>query len=107
MNQLTAITINSQATGSPRALPKMPPIPRARYLDEAFYRAELEHVFRKAWLFAGHVSEFEKPGSYRLLEMELAPVVIIRGKDGILRAFSTPASIGARRCCAIAPAARR
>jgi choline monooxygenase len=62
-------------------------IPRRRYLDKDFYQLELQHVWRKSWLMAGHESEYPKPGSYRLLEMDLAPVVVVRGKDGRMRAF--------------------
>ena len=69
------------------ALPPLPEIPRARYLDPAFYRAEMDHVFRRTWLFAGHVSEFAEEGSYRLLDLPFAPVFVVRGKDGVLRAF--------------------
>lgn len=81
----TMLTTNSQVNEA--LLPRMPDIPRRRYLDEAFYQLEMEHVFRKVWLFAGHVSEYEKAGSYRLLDLELAPVVVVRGKDQKLRAF--------------------
>ena len=68
-------------------LPELPEIPRRRYLDPQMYRQEIEHVWRKSWLLAGHVSEFRQPGSYRLLDLDLAPVVVVRGKDGGIRAF--------------------
>lgn len=68
-------------------LPQLPEIPRRRYTDEAFYKAELEHVFKRTWLMVGHVSEYEGEGSYTVLDLPLAPVVIVRGQDGVLRAF--------------------
>ena len=88
MNDITTpagVMTDSQVDES--LLPQLPDIPRARYLDPDFYQAEIEHVWRKSWLLVGHATEYEKVGSYRLLDLDLAPVVVIRGKDGKLRAF--------------------
>lgn len=73
--------------GAYAKLPKLPQIPRRRYTDEAFYQAELEHVFKRTWLQVSHVSEFEQAGSYRLLDLPFAPVVLVKGDDGVIRAF--------------------
>lgn len=73
--------------GSYEKLPKLPQIPRRRYTDEAFYQVELEHVFKRTWLQVSHVSEFEQVGSYHLLDLPFAPVVVVKGEDGELRAF--------------------
>jgi phenylpropionate dioxygenase-like ring-hydroxylating dioxygenase large terminal subunit len=74
-------------TRTPDGYPQLPDIPLARYTDEAIYKAEIAKVFRKTWQFAGHESQWDKPGSYRLLDLPFAPVVVTRGKDGELRAF--------------------
>lgn len=90
MNDLALTTppAESLRVGGPyRALPALPNIPRARYTDEAFYQAEIKHVFKRSWLQVGHVSEFKEAGSYRALDLPLAPVVVVRGDDGVLRAF--------------------
>ena len=47
----------------------------------------MKHVWRKVWLLVGHETEYERPGSYRLLDLDLAPVVVVRGKDDRIRAF--------------------
>lgn len=65
----------------------IPLIPTERYTDPAFWALEQEAVFRRCWLFAGHESEWPEPGSYRLTERSGAPVVVVRGEDGVLRAF--------------------
>ena len=70
----------------PEAVP-VPPIPTARYTDPAFFGLERERVFARSWLFAGHESEWPEPGSYRQFTRSGAPIVIVRGDDGILRAF--------------------
>ena len=73
--------------GPPEDWPQLPDLPIGRYTDEAFHQLELERVFRRSWLFAGHVAEFPEPGSYRVLDIPLAPIVAVRGRDGELRAF--------------------
>ena len=70
----------------PDAVP-VPPIPTARYTDPAFFQLEREHIFARSWLFAGHESEWPEHGSYRQFTRSGAPIVVVRGDDGILRAF--------------------
>jgi choline monooxygenase len=79
--------ITRDSMAGQRPVPKLPEIPRARYLDEAFHRSEVERVFKRSWLAVGHVSEYEKAGSYRLIDLPFAPVIVVRGTDGELRAF--------------------
>lgn len=67
--------------------PRLPPVPRARYLDRDFYKLEIEHIFKKKWLLVGHASEYAQVGSYRLLDVPFAPIVVLRDKAGELRAF--------------------
>ena len=66
---------------------EVPLIPVTRYLDPAFTALEHERVWRRSWLFAGHESEVAEPGAYKLFTQTGAPIVIVRGHDGVLRAF--------------------
>ena len=70
----------------PDAIP-VPLIPTGRYTDPGFHELEKERVFARSWLFAGHESEWPEPGSYRLTTRSGAPIVVVRGDDGVLRAF--------------------
>lgn len=74
-------------TAPPAGFPKLPDIPLARYTSESFFETEIKEIFKKNWLFAGHESEVPNPGSYRVLDIPFAPVLIVRGKDGVLRGF--------------------
>ncbi len=74
-------------TGPPADAVPVPLIPTERYVDPAFYALEREHVFGRVWLFAGHESEWPASGSYRQFTRSGAPIVIVRGEDGVLRAF--------------------
>lgn len=71
---------------APDSIP-VPLIPTGRYSDPEFFALERERVFGRSWLFAGHESEWPEPGAYRLFTRSGAPIVIVRGDDGILRAF--------------------
>jgi phenylpropionate dioxygenase-like ring-hydroxylating dioxygenase large terminal subunit len=70
----------------PDAIP-VPLIPTGRYTDPAFHELEKERVFARTWLFVGHESEWPEPGAYRLTTRSGAPIVVVRGDDGVLRAF--------------------
>lgn len=86
MNDLTKP--DSMAQSNNANWPKLPEIPRARYVDESFFQQEIEQIFKKTWLQVAHISEFEMEGSYRTIDLPLiAPIIIVRGKDGELRAF--------------------
>ena len=39
----------------PEAVP-VPLIPTGRYTEQAMFELEMERVFRRSWLFAGHTS---------------------------------------------------
>src|ERR1051325_987647 len=62
-------------------------LPGAFYSDEAIYRADLERIWRKGWLFAGHSCEIPKPGDYFTLQVDTDSLIIIRGKDERIRGF--------------------
>ena len=81
------IEVEKARTAPPADAVAVPLIPTARYTDPAFHELEKERVFARSWLFAGHESEWPDPGSYRLTARSGAPIVVVRGEDGVLRAF--------------------
>lgn len=62
-------------------------LPRELYLDPEVYRQDLEHIWHKEWIFAGHTFEIPKAGQYFTLQIGDYPVAVVRGKDGEVRAF--------------------
>jgi Rieske 2Fe-2S family protein len=62
-------------------------LPRELYLDPDVYRDDLDQIWHKEWIFAGHTFELEKPGQYMTLQIGDYPIVLVRGADGELRAF--------------------
>ena len=65
------------------------PLPAAPYYDPAFFEDERQAVFKRAWLEVGRESEVAEPGRFivRSIDVAGASVIIVRGKDGQLRAF--------------------
>ena len=74
-------------TGPPDGFPRLPGIPLGRYTDPQFYELERQHLWRSTWLYAAHVSELATPGSYKLCDIAGAPIVVVHGDDGVIRAF--------------------
>jgi len=54
-----------------------------------FYAQEIEHVFKKSWLYMGRVERVPKGGSYFTREMPFlnTSIIIVRGKDDVIRAM--------------------
>lgn len=71
----------------PQGFPALPEIPAGRYTDQRFYDLEIEHVWRKTWLLAGHMDEFPEAGSFRKWDNVGQPVFLIRTKSGNINAF--------------------
>src|SRR5690606_20912840 len=62
-------------------------LPSRYYTDEAIAAQEQERIFQRSWCYVGHVSELAEPGSYVTDRVANQPVVVLRDKDGTLRAF--------------------
>jgi phenylpropionate dioxygenase-like ring-hydroxylating dioxygenase large terminal subunit len=58
------------------------------YTSDKFYQREVERIWRKAWNFLGHVAQVSKPGDYLALEFAGVPLLIVRDKDDVVRAFA-------------------
>src|SRR6185436_2201852 len=62
--------------------------PVAAYSDAARARLEREHLFRGQPLFMGLSCRLPKPGDYLAEEIAGVPLLLVRGQDGVLRAFA-------------------
>ena len=62
-------------------------LPAWTYHSPAMLDLEKRELFRNHWQIAGHVSDLPKPGDYITLDIADDRAVIIRGDDGIVRAF--------------------
>src|SRR5258708_27168434 len=57
------------------------------YRDAALFERDMERIFMRHWLCAGHESSLAKPGDYLLYELGAESVIVIRAEDGHLRAL--------------------
>ena len=58
------------------------------YTDSEFAQLEIERIFRPSWQIVCHVSEVANAGDYQTIEYAGESVVVIRGDDGQVRAFT-------------------
>ena len=55
------------------------------YTDPAVFDLEMERLFARTWLLLGHESQVPEPGSYFLARIARYPVIVVRGKDSVVR----------------------
>lgn len=58
------------------------------YTDPTFYRLEVERIFMKVWNFVGRADLMPKLGDYLATDVAGIPIILIRAKDGEIRAFA-------------------
>src|SRR5690349_6713293 len=58
-------------------------------ISPAFFEAEREAIFKRAWLNVGRVEQLPRNGSYFSKEIQIAQasVIVVRDKQGAVRAF--------------------
>ncbi len=57
------------------------------YSDPAVLRLERERIFRRTWQYAGRTDQVAEPGAFFTCDLGGVPVVVVRDKEGGLRAF--------------------
>ena len=60
---------------------------RPFYTDPSIFERDLERIVTRQWLFVDHVSAVAEAGDYVLYEVAGESIVVIRGRDGEVRAF--------------------
>jgi phenylpropionate dioxygenase-like ring-hydroxylating dioxygenase large terminal subunit len=78
------------------------------YTDPDVFALDLERVFRRNWLFAGHTNRIPHPGDYFTQEFGGDSLIFIRGDDGAVHAhFNMCRHRGSRICLEASGHARR
>ena len=62
-------------------------LPWSWYSDPAVLRIEQERIFAHSWQYAGHTGQLPEPGSYVATQVGHLPTVIVRDREGEIRAF--------------------
>ncbi len=73
--------------GTIERAPSVMKIPAENYYDPARFELEVRQVFRRMPLVLAPTAELPKPGDYKAMEAVGMPVLLTRGKDGVVRGF--------------------
>ena len=60
---------------------------QAFYRDPDIYRHDIERIFLKSWIYAGHQSEIPKVGDWFLFEIDRESVIIVRSAENKINAL--------------------
>lgn len=63
-------------------------LPARWYTDPRMLELENNKIFGRTWQAVGHARKVANPGDYFACEVMGEPLVVARGEDGVLRAFS-------------------
>jgi len=75
----------SVSTELPASL--IPTLPGRSYTDAALFGQEQERIFEASWFAALRGAEIEGPGAFRTVDVGRENVIVVRVRDGKLRAF--------------------
>ena len=94
MNAKDAMLAELRARNPARSLPQK------FYADPDFHRLDLETIFYRDWLFAGHDCEIPGPGDYFTMQIGDYPIIVMRDADGSIRALHNSCRHRGSRVCA-------
>jgi len=57
------------------------------YSDDQIFEDELSKIWKKTWIPVCHESELKEAYSFRTMTIAREPVIVVRGKDMVVRAF--------------------
>lgn len=107
MRELTRRALEHYRNGTTDQAPATYTIPIGAYTDPERYAREIDRVFKHLPLALALSVELPNPGDYRAMHVIGVPVLIVRGRDGEVRAFLNACRHrGARICDAGSGSAR-
>lgn len=71
----------------PEGFPRFPDIPKERHVTDEFFDLEMERVFGRSWTIAARAEDVPEPGDYLTFDKLGDPMIIVRGTDGVVRAY--------------------
>ena len=63
-------------------------LPGWTYHDADYFAVEMERVIRPAWQIVCHASDIQNAGDWRTIDLLGESIVVVRGDDGVVRAFA-------------------
>ena len=62
-------------------------LPGRYYASEQVFRAETKRIFYRGWVCVGRAEQIARPGDYFLTQLVGESLIVVRGRDGVARAF--------------------
>ena len=69
------------------------------YTSAEIFRREMNSIFKTGWVYVAHESEVSEPGDYLTRMIGRDPVVVARGKDGVVRVMLNRCTHRANKLC--------
>lgn len=76
-----------------------PTLPAEAYVGPEVLQEEAERIFRRTWQLACHESDLPNTGSFLVFDLLRESALLVRGKDGAVRAFHNVCRHRAFRLC--------
>ena len=68
-----------------RALVREDRVHRDVYTDAEIFQLEMERLWTRTWVYAGHASQVSRPGDYITVDIAAQPLIVVRHTDGSIR----------------------
>ena len=75
-------------------------LPQEFYGDPEVFAFDMTAIYGRSWIMAGFEAELPDPGSSLAFSIGRSPIVIVRGRDGALRAFHNSCRHRGAQICA-------
>ena len=62
-------------------------LPGDAYTSDAVFASEQELIFETSWFCTARSADLEQPGKFKKVQVGRESVLVVRGRDGLLRAF--------------------
>jgi phenylpropionate dioxygenase-like ring-hydroxylating dioxygenase large terminal subunit len=82
------MALMSRYRNDPRALEALiepDRVHRDVYTDPEIFQLEMERLWSRTWVYAGHASQVPNPGDYLTVDIAANPLLLVRHTDGSLR----------------------
>lgn len=80
-------TIDESPSGEPTGSSLLPTLSGEYYYQPAIFASEQDRIFERMWFCAARTAEIATPGAFRKVQVGRESVLLVRGRDGALRAF--------------------
>jgi phenylpropionate dioxygenase-like ring-hydroxylating dioxygenase large terminal subunit len=83
-----------------RALLREDSVHNSVYTDPVIFQLEMERLFARSWILAGHHSQIPEPGDFFTARIGAVPAIIVRDETSAIRAFHNRCTHRGTQLCA-------